>query len=104
MATDVKVDKDIEDLLQSIEKGSSLSRYKLVMFNDSHHTMDEVARQLIKATQCTRDVAIALMLEAHNTGSAIVKLGSKEECLKAQKILEEIRLDTSLEEEHDSNG
>lgn len=97
MATEIEIDYDILQLTSEIEKQEK--RFKLILFNDDHHTMDAVIKQLIRALQCTVARAMQLMLEAHHTGSSVVKVGGEEECKKARKILEEIDLATDLVEE-----
>ena len=91
--------KDIEELLSDIE--DKFKVYKLLLFNDDYHDMVEVMIQIMKAIRCSPERAKALMFEAHNTGSVAVLKGSKDTCQRAQKILEEINLETDLIEEID---
>jgi len=71
--------------------------YKVILFNDDHHSMDEVAMQIIKAISCGAQKAIEIMKEAHNSGRAIVFTGGLERCELVAEILEEIRLGTKIE-------
>lgn len=97
MSTRTEIDEDIALLCQSIEKKAPV--YKLVLFNDDHHSMGEVVSQLCKAVKCNAMQAMAFMKEAHTSGSAIVKTDSLEECKKADTILREIQLGTKIEKE-----
>ena len=99
MATKLEFDLDIEKMCQEIESTNKSPNYKLIIFNDDHHSMGQVVKQLIKAIQCTPGEAMAKMKEAHDTGSAVVKVGPKEELTKAQNILLEIDLATDLVED-----
>ena len=92
MATkeDIKVDSDIELMLDEIAKKQD--PYNLILFNDDHHDMIQVAKQLMKAVKCGRERALQIMMEAHTTGQAIAMTGSKEEVKKAGNILMEIDL------------
>lgn len=69
----------------------------VILYNDNVHSQDEVAVQLIKATQCTADQAMAIMMEAHNTGRAVAYRGHKERCEHAAAILEQIKLKVDIE-------
>jgi ATP-dependent Clp protease adaptor protein ClpS len=86
-----------EELLEPTDIDISTEGFSLIMFNDSHHDFDEVIAQVMKATGCGYDKAEAITMEAHNKGRAVVLNGTIEKCLKAQSILEEIRLRTSIE-------
>lgn len=101
MATITEVDPDIEDLCKSIEKNSTKKEpvHKLVLFNDDHHGMEEVVFQIMKAIKCNASKALQIMKEAHTLGRAIVKSGSLSECKKAENILREIDLRTTIESE-----
>ena len=89
-STDIQIDKDIEELLSTIQ--DKAPTYNLIVFNDDHHTMGQVVRQIIKAVKCTAEKAMQIMKEAHTTGQAIALSGTKEECEAAQRVLEEIKL------------
>jgi len=72
------------------------TEYRLFLFNDNHHTFDEVISQLIKAINCSYDKARAFAFEVHVKGKAMVYSGSMLECLKISSILEEIALHTQI--------
>lgn len=72
--------------------------HNVVLFNDEDHSMDEVVAQIMKATHCGSGHAMQVMLEAHNTGRAIVYSGHKERCEHVANVLEEIRLSTKIEQ------
>lgn len=46
----------------------------------------------MKATQCSRDKALAIATEVDTKGRAIAFSGSQEECDRVAKILRQIRL------------
>ena len=71
--------------------------YNVILFNDEHHSMDEVINQIIKAIHCTPDTAYKMMMEAHNTGRAIVFTGSLERAELVEEVLGEARLGTKIE-------
>ena len=91
MATDTvkKNDTDIANLTGK--------PHNVILFNDDDHSMDEVARQIMKATNCDPGRAAAIMLEAHSTGRAICFTGSLERCELVESILAEIHLGTKIE-------
>lgn len=84
-----------------IETGSIIGLGKphsVILFNDENHSMDEVVSQIMKAIHCDPSTATAIMLEAHNSGRAIVYTGSLEKCELVESILAEIRLGTKIEQ------
>lgn len=70
--------------------------YKVILYNDEHHTFDEVIVQLIKAINCSFEKARAFAFEVHVKGKALVHTGSMQSCLKVSSILEEIALHTQI--------
>lgn len=71
--------------------------FTLILYNDSHHDFDEVINQVMLATGYGYDKAEAITMQVHNKGRAAVLAGELMECLKAQAVLEEIALRTSIE-------
>ena len=79
--------------------GISLGKpYNVILFNDDHHSMDEVASQIMKAISCGAGDAYKIMMEAHNTGRAVVITAGLERCEHVANVLEEIRLGTKIEQ------
>ena len=70
--------------------------YRVFLFNDNHHTFDEVIIQLIKAINCSFNKARTFAFEVHVKGKSMVFAGSMQECLKVSSILEEIELHTQI--------
>ncbi|MEW6506258.1 MAG: ATP-dependent Clp protease adaptor ClpS [Bacteroidota bacterium] len=70
--------------------------YKVILFNDEVHSFDEVINQLMKAINCSFDIARSLTFEVHVKGKAVVFNGELSECLKVSSILEEIALHTQI--------
>jgi len=84
-------------LNQDIEISNLLGKpYKVILFNDECHGMEEVVKQIMRATHCSAEQAINIMLEAHRTGQAVVFTGSKERCELVVEILEQIKLTTDI--------
>jgi ATP-dependent Clp protease adapter protein ClpS len=70
---------------------------RVILFNDSGHSFDEVIEQLIKAVGCTQEQAEAMTFEVHVRGKAAVYEGQVTECLRVSTVLEEIALRTRIE-------
>jgi ATP-dependent Clp protease adaptor protein ClpS len=64
----------------------------VILYNDDYHSPDEVIMQVQKATGCSLEKAVAIMLEAHTTGRAIAYTGTEEECERVAGVLRQIRL------------
>ncbi|PQV64633.1 ATP-dependent Clp protease adaptor protein ClpS [Abditibacterium utsteinense] len=71
--------------------------YRVLLYNDDHTEVDDVIKQIIKATQCSVDKAVQIMLEAHHKGRAICYRGAREKCQKVALVLREIRLQCEVD-------
>lgn len=71
--------------------------YRVTLFNDDFHSVDEVVGQLIKALACPLDSAVEIMLKAHATGSAVVIIAEQSTADRVARILREILLVVSVE-------
>ena len=63
-----------------------------VLHNCDCHTFQEVVKQLMKAIACTEARGWELAWEVHNTGKAVVKVGSEIECVRVGNVLASIGL------------
>lgn len=86
-----------KELLEPIDIDVNAEGFTLILFNDSNHDFDEVIIQVMKATGFGYSKSEAITMEAHNNGRAVVITGKLDECLKAQNVLEEISLRTTIE-------
>jgi len=64
----------------------------VILYNDDHHSFDEVILQVQKATGCSLEAAEWITTEAHVTGRAVAYTGSEEECERVAGVLRQIRL------------
>ena len=71
--------------------------HQVILFNDANHSIEEVVKQVDKATRCGQSKAFELTMEAHEKGRASVFTGTLERCEHVASILEEIRLGTKIE-------
>ena len=69
---------------------------RVILFNDDWHTFDEVIDQLMKAINCSFDVARGFAFEVHVRGNAVVFTGDLQKCLRVSSVLEEIALHTQI--------
>ena len=88
---------ETEELIAPIDIDITTEGFTLILFNDTFHEFEDVIAQIMKATGFGYDKAEMITMEAHNKGRAVVITGELQKCLKAQAILEEIQLRTSLE-------
>ena len=77
--------------------GGGGSGYRVILYDDDYHGMEEVAAQIHKATQYPPLQCWAIMLEAHQKGRAICYRGSREKCHRVTKVLREIRLQCEVD-------
>jgi ATP-dependent Clp protease adapter protein ClpS len=67
-----------------------------ILHNCNCHTFEEVVRQLMKAIGCSEAEGWEIAWQVHNTGKAVVKVGTEEECQRVAQILREIGLVVSI--------
>ena len=64
-------DTDTETLERALRE--RLPRYAVVLYNDDYHAMDFVVEALVNSVpELIVEEAMGIMLEAHNSGSAVV--------------------------------
>lgn len=88
---------EVEELIEPVDIDTTTEGFTLILYNDSYHNFEEVTEQVMKATGYGYDRAEAITLEAHTKGRAAVVTGDLNICVKAQHVLEEIALRTSIE-------
>lgn len=71
--------------------------YRVTLFNDDFHSVDEVVGQLIKALGCGLTVAVEIMIQAHTSGSATVIIAEQTTADRVALVLREILLVVSVE-------
>lgn len=74
-----------------------LAGYRVIIYDDDWHSMDEVVLQLQKATGCSLEKAAEIMFEAHTKGRAICYNGQRDECHRVARVLREIRLQVEVD-------
>ncbi len=74
--------------VEEVTKTRRVPPYNVILHNDDHHSMEFVVDTLCKALGFAPEKSVQLMMEAHNSGRAIVWTGSKE---VAELKLDQIR-------------
>jgi len=92
MQLDHETDSEIEEVVEE----SVATPWRVILYDDSIHTFDEVINQLIKATGCNLTKAEEITWQVHNEGKAIAFVGEFEECLMVDTVLKEIQLVTEI--------
>ena len=69
---------------------------RVILYNDNHHTFDEVGLQVAKAIGCSVDDGEAIAWHVHAHGRAEVFAGEVMDCLRVSSVLEEIALLTQV--------
>jgi ATP-dependent Clp protease adapter protein ClpS len=72
--------------------------YRVVLFNDDQHTMEEVTIQIMIAIDCDTETAAQIMLRAHSNGRATVTITSRTEARRVASVLREIALRVAVEQ------
>lgn len=88
---------ETEELIEPIDIDTTTEGFTLILYNDTVHSFEEVTEQVMRATGFGYNKAEAITMEAHSKGRAVVLMGDLDQCIKAQHVLEEIALRTSIE-------
>lgn len=89
-------DKPLEDVDEDVISDEQTPA-RVILFNDSWHTFEQVIGQIIKAIKCDTKKAERITMEVHTKGKAVVYEGEMTECLRVNSVLEEISLHTQIE-------
>jgi len=84
------------EIIEDEDRGKGIES-RVILFNDEWHTFEEVIAQIIKAIQCSFEVARDKTFEVHVKGKSIIFSGALDMCLKVSSVLEEIALHTQIE-------
>ncbi|BCM93854.1 ATP-dependent Clp protease adapter protein ClpS [Abditibacteriota bacterium] len=88
---------DVLTIERPDEPGSGGSNYRVILYNDDFHPVDQVIEQVMKATECDLERAVQITLEAHRKGRAVCFRGNRSKCQKVTKVLREIRLQCEVD-------
>src|SRR5688572_29651764 len=83
--------------IQVAEPQTGGEGYRVLLFNDNVHTMDQVILQVRKALDCATDVAVAIMARAHNRGRSVVTIAERGEAERVAGVLREIALSVAVD-------
>ncbi len=72
------------------------SPWNVILYNDDHHTINEVVLQVQKATGASLQTAFEITMEAHTKGKAICFSGTPDECQQVAAVLREIKLTVEI--------
>lgn len=64
----------------------------VILYDDDHHSFDEVILQVQKATGYSLEKAFIITFTAHTEGRAIAYEGSETDCERVAGVLRQIRL------------
>ena len=77
--------------------GANGEGYRVLLFNDSLHTFEEVAGQVSKALHCSLEDASEITGRAHDNGAAVVVIASEREANRVSKVLRQIGLHVKVD-------
>jgi ATP-dependent Clp protease adaptor protein ClpS len=77
--------------------GANGEGYRVLLFNDSVHTFEEVVGQLSKALHCGLEDASEIAGRAHENGAAVVVIASEREANRISKVLRQIGLHVKVD-------
>jgi ATP-dependent Clp protease adapter protein ClpS len=88
MAERVSPESDVEEIGQE----AVAPPWMTVLHNCDCHTFEQVVKQLQKAISCSEAEGWEIAWQVHNTGKAVVKVGSEPECVRVGNVLASIGL------------
>ena len=90
-------DSDVATIPDLDNSDTDTGAYRVILYNDDWHPMDQVVEQVMKACECGKIKAIKITLDAHRKGRAVCYKGGKGKCHNVAKILREIRLQCEVD-------
>lgn len=72
--------------------------WKVVVFNNSYNTFEEVADILVKATGCSHAQGMALAWKIHTRGKAVVYEGDKPSCERVVSVIRTIKIQVEMDD------
>ena len=96
-ATEVAGESDVAVLVETGEPGSSGTDFRVILYNDEWHGVDEVVVQVMKACECQWEEALRITEEAHFKGRAVCFRGPRPKCQKVAAVLREIKLQCEVD-------
>ena len=90
-------ESDVTTIPELDNSDTNSGAYRVILYNDDWHPMDQVVEQIVKACECGKLKAIKITLDAHRKGRAVCYKGGKGKCHKVAKILREIRLQCEVD-------
>lgn len=95
LAPTINPQTDEETQIDDGETGDT--GFRVILYDDDYHGMDEVVLQIQKATGCELERAVEIMLEAHAKGRAVCFRGAREKCHRVANVLRQIRLQVEVD-------
>jgi ATP-dependent Clp protease adaptor protein ClpS len=77
---------------EEVAASAAAPPWMTILHNCDCHTFEDVVRQLQKAIACSEAEGWEIAWQVHNTGKAVVKVGSEAECVRVGNILAAIGL------------
>jgi ATP-dependent Clp protease adapter protein ClpS len=84
---------------ETAHTGTGASGYRVILYNDDWHSMDEVVLQVQKATACDLETAVRIVLEVHANGRGVCYRGGADDCHRVARVLREIRLQCEVDDD-----
>ena len=88
----------VPEIIPDLDDGDSDGgAYRVILYNDDYHSIDEVIAQVMKACECGKMKAVKITIDAHRKGRTTCYKGGKSKCHKVAKVLREIRLQCEVD-------
>ena len=71
--------------------------FRVLLFNDNVHTVDEVVAQVSKALRCSKEDACEITGRAHENGATVVVIASEREANRVGRVLHQIGLHVKVD-------
>jgi len=91
---------NVTETIESTDTDTSLlhdSLYQLILYNDEVHSTDFVAMCLIKVLKHNMQIAVKVMMEAHEKGKAVAEIEPREQAQLHKDQLQSYGLTVSIE-------
>ena len=94
---DILRDLDLDATPDLDDGDTSGGAFRVILYDDDWHPIDQVIEQVVKACECGKLKAIKITLDTHRKGRAVCYKGGRGKCQKVAKVLREIRLQCEVD-------
>ena len=93
----IEPETDVLTIPEIDDPSKNSGAFRVILYNDEWHGMDEVVEQVIKACEVEFERAVEITMDAHERGRTVCYQGGRAKCHKVARVLREIQLQCEVD-------